>query len=42
VPSILGAMLNDEDDEKSDRVVQAMLQMGTLDVKKLKEAYARK
>jgi predicted 3-demethylubiquinone-9 3-methyltransferase (glyoxalase superfamily) len=42
VPSILGEILNDEDDEKSDGVMQAMLQMDKLDIKKLKEAYAGK
>jgi predicted 3-demethylubiquinone-9 3-methyltransferase (glyoxalase superfamily) len=42
VPSILGEILNNEDDEKSDRVMQAMLQMDKLDIKKLKEAYAGK
>jgi predicted 3-demethylubiquinone-9 3-methyltransferase (glyoxalase superfamily) len=39
VPSILGDMLNDEDDEKSDRVMKAMLQMDRLDIKTLKQAY---
>jgi len=39
VPSILGDMLNDEDDEKSDRVMKAMLQMDKLDIKTLKQAY---
>jgi len=42
VPSILGEMLNDDDDEKSDRVMQKMLQMDKLDIKKLREAYAGK
>jgi hypothetical protein len=32
-------MLNDEDDEKSQRVMQAMLQMEKLDIKPLKQAY---
>jgi len=39
VPSILGDMLNDEDDEKSDRVMKVMLQMDKLDIKTLKQAY---
>jgi predicted 3-demethylubiquinone-9 3-methyltransferase (glyoxalase superfamily) len=39
VPPVLGEMLNDEDDEKSQRVMQAMLQMGKLDIKALKQAY---
>ncbi len=36
---VLGEMLNDEDDEKSQRVMQAMLQMEKLDIKTLKQAY---
>jgi predicted 3-demethylubiquinone-9 3-methyltransferase (glyoxalase superfamily) len=39
VPPVLGEMLNDEDDKKSRRVMQAMLQMGKLDIKTLKQAY---
>ncbi|MFO0706788.1 MAG: VOC family protein [Nitrospira sp.] len=39
IPSILGDMLQDEDDEKSDRVMQAMLQMGKLDIARLQQAY---
>ena len=39
VPPILGDMLNDEDAGKSQRVMQAMLKMGKLDIKKLKQAY---
>jgi predicted 3-demethylubiquinone-9 3-methyltransferase (glyoxalase superfamily) len=42
VPPVLGDLLNDEDDEKSQRVMQAMLQMDKLDIKKLKRAYAAK
>jgi len=42
VPPILGEMLGDEDDAKSQRVIQAMLQMVKLDIKKLKDAYAGK
>jgi predicted 3-demethylubiquinone-9 3-methyltransferase (glyoxalase superfamily) len=38
VPPILGKLLNDEDDEKSNRVMQAMLKMTKLDIKKLKQA----
>jgi hypothetical protein len=34
-------MLNDEDDSKSQGVMQAMLQMGKIEVQKLKEAYER-
>ena len=40
VPPILGEMLSDEDEAKSQRVMQAMLQMTKLDIKKLKDAYA--
>jgi predicted 3-demethylubiquinone-9 3-methyltransferase (glyoxalase superfamily) len=42
VPPILGELLNDEDDEKSNRVMQAMLKMSKLDIKGLKEAYEGK
>jgi predicted 3-demethylubiquinone-9 3-methyltransferase (glyoxalase superfamily) len=38
-PPVLGEMLNDEDDEKSQRVMQAMLPMEKLDIKPLKQAY---
>lgn len=39
VPPILGELLNDEDEAKSQRVMQAMLQMAKLDIKTLKQAY---
>ena len=39
VPPILGEYLNDDDDAKSSRVMQAMLQMDKLDIKRLKQAY---
>lgn len=39
VPSVLEEMLNDEDTVKSQRVMNAMLQMEKIDLKKLKEAY---
>ena len=42
VPPILGELLNDKDDEKSNRVMQAMLKMSKLDIKELKEAYEGK
>jgi predicted 3-demethylubiquinone-9 3-methyltransferase (glyoxalase superfamily) len=35
-------MLQDEDSEKSERVMKAMLQMQKIDIKTLKEAYERK
>jgi Uncharacterized protein conserved in bacteria len=38
VPPILGELLNDEDDKKSNRVMQAMLKMTKFDIKKLKQA----
>ncbi len=39
VPSILGELLHDKDAEKSKRVMNAMLQMKKLDIRKLKEAH---
>ena len=39
VPNILDKLLNDPDPEKSQRVMQAMMQMEKLDIEKLKEAY---
>ena len=42
VPPILGELLNDEDDKKSNRVMQAMLKMTKLDIKKLKQAAKQK
>jgi predicted 3-demethylubiquinone-9 3-methyltransferase (glyoxalase superfamily) len=39
IPPVLGEMLNDEDDAKSQRVMQAMLEMGKIEIQKLKEAY---
>jgi predicted 3-demethylubiquinone-9 3-methyltransferase (glyoxalase superfamily) len=38
VPPILGELLNDEDDEKSKRVMEAMMQMDKLDIAGLKQA----
>jgi hypothetical protein len=40
VPSILIAMLNDHDPAKSQRTMQAVLQMKRIDIDKLKRAYA--
>jgi predicted 3-demethylubiquinone-9 3-methyltransferase (glyoxalase superfamily) len=42
VPTVLGELLKDKDAEKSKRVVQAMLQMGKLDIKTLQQAYEKK
>jgi len=39
VPSILGKLLNNKDAEKSKRVMNVMLQMKKLDIKKLRQAY---
>ncbi len=39
VPTVLGELLNDLDPEKSQRVMTAMLQMGKIDIEKLKQAY---
>jgi predicted 3-demethylubiquinone-9 3-methyltransferase (glyoxalase superfamily) len=39
VPTVLGELLNDHDPEKSKRVMNAMLQMGKIDIEKLKQAY---
>jgi predicted 3-demethylubiquinone-9 3-methyltransferase (glyoxalase superfamily) len=39
VPTILNEMLRDKDPEKANRVMQAILQMGKLDIKVLKQAY---
>ena len=42
VPTVLGEMLQDEDVEKSERVMKAMLQMDKIDIKTLKRAYNQK
>ena len=42
VPPILGELLNDEDDAKSQRVMQAMLKMDKLDIEALKQAAKQK
>ena len=39
VPEALPRMLNDDDDEKSDAVMQAMLKMTKIDVAELQRAY---
>ena len=41
VPTVLGEMLQDQDAEKSERVMKAMLQMNKLDIKRLQQAYAQ-
>jgi predicted 3-demethylubiquinone-9 3-methyltransferase (glyoxalase superfamily) len=39
VPAALGEMLGDKDPEKAKRVMEAMLQMGKIDIAGLKRAY---
>jgi predicted 3-demethylubiquinone-9 3-methyltransferase (glyoxalase superfamily) len=39
VPTVLGELFQSKDAEKSERVMKAMLQMGKLDIKTLKQAY---
>jgi predicted 3-demethylubiquinone-9 3-methyltransferase (glyoxalase superfamily) len=39
IPSVLGEMLQDKDAERAKRVMEAMLQMGKIDIKALKQAY---
>jgi len=41
-PSVLVEMLQDKDAEKSQRVMQAMLQMGKIDIARLRQAYEQK
>jgi len=40
VPTVLGQLLQDKDPAKSRRVMEAMLQMDKLDIRKLKQAHA--
>ena len=42
IPTVLGKMLQDKDRKKADRVMQAMLQMDKIDIKRLKQAYDQK
>jgi predicted 3-demethylubiquinone-9 3-methyltransferase (glyoxalase superfamily) len=42
VPTALGELMSDPDPEKSKRVMNAMLQMTKLDIKKLKQAYEQR
>ena len=39
VPTALGRMLQDKDPKKSQRVMQAMLQMDRIDIQRLRQAY---
>jgi predicted 3-demethylubiquinone-9 3-methyltransferase (glyoxalase superfamily) len=38
IPSILGKLLGDKDPKKAGRVMQAMLQMDKIDIKRLEDA----
>ena len=40
-PTVLGEMLQDKDPKKSQRVMQAMLQMDKMDIAALKQAYEK-
>jgi predicted 3-demethylubiquinone-9 3-methyltransferase (glyoxalase superfamily) len=42
VPTVLGKLLSDSNPEKSQRVMNALLQMKKIDVKSLEQAYAQK
>ena len=42
VPTILPRLLQDKDPAKAKRVMEAMLQMNKIDIKKLKQAYEQK
>ena len=39
IPRVLGEMLGDEDSERAERVMQAMLQMSKIEIEGLREAY---
>ena len=39
IPTVLGKMLQDKDAARSQRVMQAMLQMDKIDIKRLQQAY---
>ena len=41
VPTVLPELLSDEDPSRSERVMQAMLKMVKLDIKKLQQAYRK-
>jgi predicted 3-demethylubiquinone-9 3-methyltransferase (glyoxalase superfamily) len=41
VPKVLGEMMSDKDPARSSRVMQAMLKMVKLDIRKLTEAYGK-
>ncbi len=39
IPSVLGKLLQDKDAKKAGKVMQAMMQMDKIDIKRLKQAY---
>lgn len=39
VPTALGKLMSDADPEKANRVMKAMLQMGKIDIQRLRQAY---
>ncbi len=39
IPSALGKLMGDKDAKKANQVVQAMLQMGKIEIQKLQDAY---
>jgi len=41
IPTALGEMLGDKDPQKAGRVMQAMMQMGKIEIEGLKRAYAQ-
>ena len=42
IPSALGKLMSDPDPVKSKNVLNAMMQMGKIEIKKLQETYAKK
>ena len=42
VPTVLSKMLQDKDPKKSERVMQALIQMRKFDIKRLKQAYEQR
>jgi predicted 3-demethylubiquinone-9 3-methyltransferase (glyoxalase superfamily) len=42
IPTVLGAMLQDKDPKKSERVMSALLQMRKIDIRTLEKAYEQK
>jgi len=41
VPSVLGEMMNDPDPDKSNKVMQALIQMEKIDLNVLRKAYGQ-